>query len=163
MSTAKSESFEKKRTNIRAIQTVDVFGSEPALKIVAENAIAAVDLPWDCAKTVKDSAKIVALQSVYGGTHPTDFIRTLAPSVFKTQKDARHAMVKLSAIAWSAVDRNRWHELRVKTFEWVFIEHLCDFPEHRSLNGRKFSTDVGHKGEFPSARYGCRCMGSPVI
>ena len=155
---------EEKRSNKRTIQTVDVFASDSALKAIAESAILAIELPWNCDQSIKDKAKTIALQSFYKGTtHPTDFIRTLKPTVFKTQKDARHAMVKISAIAWSAVDRSNWNELGIKSFKWEFIDHLCDFPEHLSLNSKTFSVKTGYKGEFPGAKYGCRCTGSPII
>ena len=154
----------RNETSKPKIQTVDLFGSEPWLKAPAELAIKELHIPWACSQETIDEAKAVALQAIFAGTVTKDYSRTLSPSVFKTKREAHHAMAKIFICGNSAVDRFRAMSIGLKKFTWDFIDpQLCDFPEHRSYDKKVFTYKNGAKGDWPGKHYGCRCSASPVF
>lgn len=145
------------------IQTVDIFKSEPWLKEPAERAIRELHVPWECSQEKIDEAKSVALEAFFNGFQPKQYADTLSPSIFKTKREAQHAMVKIIICASSSVDRFRVGGLGLTKFRWMYIEHLCDFPKHQSYGEKIYTYKNGAKGDWPGKNYGCRCWSSPIF
>jgi hypothetical protein len=127
-----------------------------ALRKAIEN----VELPWSCSLEIEQEAKAAAIDVVINGSVPRSFIKKLVPEVFKTQRDAKHAMAMLSAIGSSAVTRETWRSVGVLQYEWQYLEFLCSYPEHEKRQRKIFPTT---KDDMPATRYGCRCLGFAVF
>jgi uncharacterized protein with gpF-like domain len=154
----KVEKYSKK------IQTVDVFGSEPWLKIPAEKAIQELIIPWECSQEQIDEAKKEALKSFFVGSVIKTYAGTLSPRIFRTKRDAHHAMAKIQACASAAVDRHRAQAIGAKKFRWNYLDsNLCDFPEHKKYDKGIYTYKTGAKGDWPAKNYGCRCWSSPIL
>lgn len=155
------KTIEKHRSKI---QTVDVFGSEPWLKKTAEYAIKNLQIPWSCSQEKIDEAKGIALRAVFAGTDTKKYAGTLSPSIFKTKREAQHAMAKIFICACSAVSKFREEELGLTKFRWNYVEpQLCDFPEHKNYNKKNYTYKNGAKGDWPGKYYGCRCWSQPIF
>lgn len=129
-------------------------------KKVLKLAIEGLDLPWLCADKIKVEAKKVAIHAASNGLIPSGFIKELVPSVFKTQRDAKHAMVMLSAVDLAAVTYEDWRVIGIVEYEWQWIPGICSFPEHELRHWKRFSVA---DGDLPSTKYGCRCHGRAVF
>jgi uncharacterized protein with gpF-like domain len=149
-------------TSLR-IQTVDVFKSEPRLKKIVQEAIENLEVPWQCGQQQKSEAKAIALKAVISGATMKEYSSTLWPSIFKTKREAQHAMVKITSCANAAVSNYRMQELGLKKFRWDYLNSLCDFPEHANYAGKVFTFAIGANNSWPSTKYGCRCSAGAVF
>jgi hypothetical protein len=124
-----------------------------------EDAILRLDLPWNCDNVIKEKAKEVAIHSSKNGLIPTVFIKELTPLVFKTQRDAKRAMVKISFVGLAAVRQVDWEYISVTQYEWGWMPMLCDYPAHENRQWKIFNVK---DGDLPATKYGCRCMGRAI-
>lgn len=127
-----------------------------ALKI----AIQEIELPWECNQDLKQKAKKIAIYAAANGLVPTNFIKELVPSVFRTQRDAKHAMAKLTAIGLAAVTYEVWRSVNVTKYEWNWLPFICEYQEHEGRNWKQFMLI---NGDLPGTRYGCRCYGKAIF
>ncbi|RCS59595.1 hypothetical protein DU000_02430 [Parvibium lacunae] len=144
----------------KSIPTFNLFETEPWLLDVAKKAINNFHIPWHCDDALIAETKKEAIRCLAAGVRSKSFLNELVPKVFKTKRDATHGIAKITSCGHEAINLYRLAEIGEKRFVWRYCELLCDFPEHSKLDGKEFSLNKGHKGEFPSSRYGCRCRGS---
>lgn len=149
---------DSKSSTSSLIQTVDVFKSEPHLKKIVREAIENLEIPWQCGPQQKSEAKAIALKAVISGASMKEYSSTLSPSIFKTKREAQHAMVKITSCANAAVTSYRMQTLGLKKFRWDYLESLCDFSEHAAYAGKVFTFSKGANNNWPSKKYGCRCL-----
>lgn len=158
------EEKSKNTNEYKKIQTVDIFESEPWLKTVAAQTIADLHIPWNCDQSKIEEAKSIALKSVYEGSVPRKYSNTLSPSIFKTKREAQHAMAKIFICANSAISKFRAEELELTKFRWNYVEpQHCDFPEHKNYDKKNYTYKNGAKGDWPGKYYGCRCWSQPIF
>ena len=123
----------------RTIPTVDIFSGHPELRAVAMKAVSALEVPWGSDDVLIASAKEAALHSVLNGTSLREYSKALSPSIFRTKREAHHAMVRIATCANVAVSMHRMRSLGVRSFKWRFVDSLCSEPSHAGFANRTFS------------------------